>query len=86
MVEADVKGIADVVSKVGVPVFLCVVFSGLMIWLIYYQTTSMEAVIQKNTESNTQITMAVKSLEQSNVQMGSSFKLLETEVKMRMPK
>lgn len=90
----DAKSTADIIQKVGLPIFLSTIFSGFLIWLVFFQLKSAENdkefqreqiekvsdVIVANTEASVGVKSALQSLESSNEGVKTALKSLEKEI------
>ena len=55
-------------------------------WLTYNQITNTDHLIRDDTAAKIEMTSAIRSLKETNQQLGSSLKSLETEVTRRLDK
>ena len=84
MDEKKLDDVGNFIAKIGFPVAVAILLTGLVVWLIYNQQTKTDQLIEADTAAKTEMTSAIKSLETASIQVSSSLKSLEIETSKRL--
>ena len=84
MDEKKLSSYGDFIAKIGFPVAVGLVLVALVVWLIYNQITNTDKLIADDTKAKVEMTTAIRSLENTSLQMSSSLKSMEMETSKRL--
>ena len=84
--ETNLNSIGDFIAKIGFPISVAIFLIAGVMWLMYNQITNTDHLIRDDTAAKIEMTSAIRSLKETNQQLGSSLKSLEMEVTGRLDK